>query len=128
MQFPKDWEIPQLSEIAEKVMVGIASAATHAYSDTGIRMLRNLNIKAGWIDGSNIIFVDENYEKQHKNKRLKVGDILTVRTGYAGVSAVVPKEYDGAQCFTSLITRLKKMLLTQNMFVNLSIQNMESVS
>ena len=51
-------------------------------------------------------YVNQDYEKTYRNKRLKQGDILTVRTGYPGVSAVVPKEYEGAQCFTSLITRL----------------------
>ena len=104
---PKDWNPQYLDDIAEKVMVGIASAATHAYSERGIRMLRNLNIKEGYIDDSDILYVNEEYEKQHKNKRLKPGDILTVRTGYPGLSAVVPDKYDNAQCFTSLITRLK---------------------
>ncbi|MBF0658515.1 restriction endonuclease subunit S [Psychrobacter sp. NG25] len=103
---PKGWKSVYLNDISEKIMVGIASAATHAYCDDGIRMLRNLNIKDGWIDDSDILFVNEEYEKQHKNKRLKTGDILTVRTGYPGVSAVVPEKYNNAQCFTSLITRL----------------------
>ncbi|WP_370258774.1 restriction endonuclease subunit S [Marinobacter nauticus] len=103
---PENWGLISLDDISEKVMVGIASAATHAYSDSGIRMLRNLNIKEGWIDDSDILYVNQDYEKTYRNKRLKQGDILTVRTGYPGVSAVVPKEYEGAQCFTSLITRL----------------------
>lgn len=105
---PKDWNPVYLNDIADKIMVGIASAATHAYADNGIRMLRNLNIKEGFIDDSDILFVNEEYELQHKNKRLKAGDILTVRTGYPGLSAVVSKKYDNAQCFTSLITRLKE--------------------
>ena len=103
---PESWRLMKLDDISEKVMVGIASAATHAYSDSGIRMLRNLNIKEGWIDDSDILYVNSGYEKAFRNKRLKQGDILTVRTGYPGVSAVVPMEYEGAQCFTSLITRL----------------------
>lgn len=103
---PNGWNILKLNDIATKVMVGIASAATHAYTDKGVRMLRNLNIKNGWIDHSDILHIDEQYEKQHKNKRLKTGDILTVRTGYPGLSAVVPSVYNNAQCFTSLITRL----------------------
>ena len=107
---PEGWTIPYLDNIATKVMVGIASAATHAYTDSGVRMLRNLNIKEGWIDDSNILHVDEHYEVQHKNKRLKTGDILTVRTGYPGLSAVVGPQYDNAQCFTSLITRLDQNL------------------
>lgn len=106
--FEGDWEEILLEDIASKIMVGIASAATHAYSPSGIRMLRNLNIKDGWIDDSDMLFISEKYEIKHKNKRLKAGDILTVRTGYPGLSAVVPKKYDNAQCFTSLITRLNQ--------------------
>lgn len=105
---PKRWELTNLSNISEKIMVGIASAATHAYCSDGILMLRNLNIKEGWIDGSDILKINAEYERQHKNKRLREGDILTVRTGYPGISAVVQKNHDGAQCFTSLITRLDK--------------------
>ncbi|UMM06994.1 restriction endonuclease subunit S (plasmid) [Vibrio campbellii] len=103
---PNGWDFVKLDDIAIKVMVGIASAATHAYTDSGIRMLRNLNIKDGWIDDSDILHIDNDYEVQHKNKRLKTGDILTVRTGYPGLSAVVPSIYENAQCFTSLVTRL----------------------
>ncbi|WP_394142662.1 restriction endonuclease subunit S [Vibrio chagasii] len=106
--FEGDWEEVKLDGVASKVMVGIASAATHAYTDSGIRMLRNLNIKDGWIDDSDMLYISEEYEVQHKNKRLKAGDILTVRTGYPGLSAVVPSKYDQAQCFTSLITRLNQ--------------------
>lgn len=105
---PKGWQITKLDEIADKVMVGIASAATHAYAESGVRMLRNLNIKDGWVDDSDILYVNEEYELKFKNKRLKTGDILTVRTGYPGLSAVVPSKYEGAQCFTSLITRLDR--------------------
>ena len=54
---PENWGLISLDDISEKVMVGIASAATHAYSDSGIRMLRNLNIKEGWIDDSDILYL-----------------------------------------------------------------------
>ena len=102
---PSDWELVEVQDIADQVMVGIASAATHAYSATGIPMIRNTNIKAGAIETSDILYIDPVYERSHKNKRLRAGDIVTVRTGYPGVSAVVPITLEGAQCFTSLITR-----------------------
>lgn len=111
MSLPKGWEILPLSELADKIMVGIASAATHAYRDSGIPMLRNQNIKEGKIDDSSLLFIDPEYEKTHKNKRLKAGDVITVRTGYPGLSAVVPPKYENAQCFTSLITRPKTDVL-----------------
>ena len=102
---PNNWKRLSLEEISTKIMVGIASSATHAYREDGVILLRNLNIKENHINDSDILYIDQDYEIQHRRKRLKTGDVITVRTGYPGVSAVVTKKFDGAQCFTSLITR-----------------------
>ena len=45
---PNDWEVITLKDIA-KCFVGIASSATHAYSDKGVLLIRNQNIKEGKI-------------------------------------------------------------------------------
>ncbi len=102
---PEEWEVKPLAAIADKIMVGIASAATHAYRDKGVPMFRNQNIKVGFLDDSDLLFVAPEYEVVFKNKRLRGGDLLTVRTGYPGVTAIVPPRYDSAQTFTTLITR-----------------------
>jgi len=101
-----DWPTVKLKSIA-KCSVGIASSATHAYTDKGILLIRNQNIKEGKLDLSDVLYVTEEYEQQHKSKRLREGDIVTVRTGYPGISSVVPKELEGAQSFTTLIIRKK---------------------
>lgn len=108
----KEWRESPLAELAEKIMVGIASAATHAYREAGVPMLRNQNIKEGRIDDTSLLFIDPEYEATHKNKRLRAGDVITVRTGYPGLSAVVTQRHHNAQCFTSLITRPKKDILS----------------
>lgn len=102
---PEEWEVKPLHELAEKIMVGIASAATHAYRDRGVVMFRNQNIKPGHLDDSDIIYIAEDYEETFRNKRLKPGDLLTARTGYPGTTSIVPPQYAGAQSFTTLITR-----------------------
>jgi type I restriction enzyme S subunit len=102
---PEDWEVRPLHTIADKIMVGIASAATHAYRDKGIVLFRNQNIKPGYLDDSDILYITPDYEAAFKNKRLKAGDLLTARTGYPGTTCVVPARYEGAQSFTTLITR-----------------------
>lgn len=114
--YQTEWKVCTLSDVTEKIMVGIASAATHAYCSSGIPMLRNLNIRPGYIDEQDVLQIDSEYELAHRNKRLKTGDVLVVRTGYPGVSAVVPEKYDGAQCFTSLIVRPKKAELSADYF------------
>ena len=102
---PDDWDVRPLASISEKIMVGIASAATHAYRTKGVPLLRNQNIGANCLDDSDVLFVDGDYEKPFRNKRLRTGDLLTARTGYPGTTCVVPKAYEAAQSFTTLITR-----------------------
>jgi restriction endonuclease S subunit len=102
---PVEWPVMRLKAITDKIMVGIASAATHAYRENGVPMFRNQNIKAGRLDDSDLLFVAHEYEITYKNKRLRNGDLLTMRTGYPGVTAIVPPQYDSAQSFTTLITR-----------------------
>jgi len=105
---PSNWDLVALSDIAERIMVGIASAATHAYRARGVVMFRNQNIKPGYLDDSDVLYIAEDYEAAFKNKRLKADDLLTARTGYPGTTSVVPTQYSGAQSFTTLITRPKR--------------------
>ena len=102
---PEDWDVQFLQNLSIKVMVGIASAATHAYRNSGVPMFRNQNIKEGWLDDSDLRFLDPAFDETFQGKRLCGGDLLTARTGYPGTTAVVPPEYTGAQSFTSLIIR-----------------------
>src|SRR6266702_2207354 len=105
---PVDWGVTLLADVAEKIMVGIASAATHAYRSQGIILFRNQNIKANWLDDSDLLYIAPEYEVTFTNKRLRSGDVLTTRTGYPGITAVVPNAFDSAQSFTTLITRPKR--------------------
>ena len=111
---PEDWEVKFLSKLSAKIMVGIASAATHAYRNRGIPLIRNQNIKPNILDDSDIIYISEEYESKFVNKRLKQGDLLTARTGYPGTTCIVPKSFDNAQSFTTLITRLITSFIDAN--------------
>ena len=112
-EVPEAWEVVELSSLA-KCFVGIASSATHAYTDHGVLLIRNQNIKSGKIVLDDILMVDKEYDIQHKSKRLRAGDILTVRTGYPGISAVVPPELENCQSFTTLIVRRFKEIISSD--------------
>lgn len=84
-------------------------------------MFRNQNIKPGYLDDSDLLYIAEEYEETFRNKRLKAGDLLTARTGYPGTTSIVPKQYEGAQSFTTLITRPRSDIVDSEylcMFVN----------
>jgi type I restriction enzyme, S subunit len=104
-EVPAPWGVGSLTRVADRVVVGIAEAATHAYADEGTPILRSTNIRAGQIVGE-ILYVTDEFADGRGSKLIKAGDLVTVRTGNAGVTAVVPSNLDGCQCFTMLITSL----------------------
>jgi type I restriction enzyme S subunit len=113
-RIPYAWDRRSLEEISDRIMVGIASAATHAYRSKGVPLIRNMNIRPGQIDDSDLLFIDEKYEIAYKNKRLQAGDLITMRTGYPGITAIVPSKYNNAQSFTTLIIRPNNQICDSN--------------
>ena len=103
--FTYDWEQRKFKELCDMVTVGIANSATHAYSDSGVVMFRNQNIKPNFLDDTDIIHINSEFEVKYKNKRLKKNDLLVARTGYPGTACVVPEKYENSQTFTTLIAR-----------------------
>src|SRR5690625_3443589 len=108
--FSEDWEQRKLEDIAEKISVGIVTSSSKYFSDSqnGIPFVKNQDIKENRLDTSNLEYISKEFDKKNINKRIQTGDILTARTGYPGLSAVVPSELNGAQTFTTLITRIIK--------------------
>ena len=104
--FTDAWEQRKLKDMCQIITVGIANSATHAYTEKGIVMFRNQNIKENFLDDSDVIHINEEFEKKYLSKRIKKNDLLVARTGYPGTACVVPDKYEGAQTFTTLIARL----------------------
>ena len=104
--FP-EWGEKKLGDISERILVGLATTVTPYYREKGRPMFRNLNIKQGYLDDRDMLFLDDDYADSQKNKAIHFGDILTVHTGNIGWSCLVPEKYEGALSFTTLITTVK---------------------
>ncbi len=113
-RIPKGWEIKELDEVCSAVGVGIASSTTHAYAKEGVPILRNQNIREGEIDNSDLLFITERFAAENKSKAIKTGDVITIRTGYPGVSAVVPERFHDCHTFTTLISRPNSQVIDAN--------------
>ena len=121
--FTDDWEQRKLGELSQKISVGIATSSSKYFSsqDHGVPFIKNQDIKENRINTKNLEYISKEFDNKNKNKRVKQGDIITARTGYPGLSAVVPKELEGAQTFTTLITRpISEMILSEyiSIFIN----------
>jgi type I restriction enzyme S subunit len=111
-RIPEEWNMSSLAECSHRVVVGLASSTTHAYRDVGIPMIRNQNIRKGYFDDRDILYLDANFVALFPNKATQERDVITVRTGAnVGDTAIVPKKYVGSPTFTTLITSTKKDIL-----------------
>ncbi len=109
---PNGWKQTTLNQVSKRVAVGLATSVTDSYRDSGIPIIRNLNIKKGHFDASKMLYLDEKFSAEHPNKRVRAGDVITVHTGSnVGLTCVVPEEYDLAQTFTTLIVTPKENVL-----------------
>ncbi|MFC8866959.1 restriction endonuclease subunit S [Streptomyces sp. NPDC057148] len=106
--FPSSFHIGRLKHAATRIDVGIAEAATHAYATTGSPLIRSMNIRPNRLELDDLLYIEPWFAERNKSKYVRAGDILTVRTGNAGISAVVPQKMDRSQTFTQLITTPKK--------------------
>lgn len=104
-EIPAHWEAKLFRRVTTRIEVGIAEAATHAYTDEGIPIIRSTNVKTHFIELDNILHIQKWFADKNCSKYIYTGDILTVRTGAnAGMTSVVPKELNHSQCFTLLIS------------------------
>ena len=103
-EVPEHWVTSRYKFCTARVIVGIAEAATHAYSDIGTPIIRSTNIKEDGLSTSDLLYLKDEFARRNESKYLYGNDIVTVRTGYPGISAVVPDKLNNSHCFTNLIS------------------------
>ncbi len=107
---PEEWAVRPCSELSERITVGIVIRPTQYYVRHGIPALRSANIREGGITDTDLVFISDASNALLAKSQTRVGDVLTVRTGYPGTSAVVHAEHAGWNCIDILITRPSKEL------------------
>ncbi|MBN7769834.1 MULTISPECIES: restriction endonuclease subunit S [Marinobacter] len=104
-RIPVCWEVRKADDISDAIMVGVVIKPTQYYVDQGVPALRSANVRENGLTMDNLkYFSAESNDRLHKSK-LRKGDLLTVRTGYPGTTAVVTKEFEGCNCIDVVITR-----------------------
>ena len=102
---PVHWNVKKLKHMVPAVTVGIVVTPSKYYVTEGVPCLRSLNIAQGHVERDDLVFISETANLLHRKSRIFEGDIVVVRTGRAGVAAVVPPYLDGANCIDLLIIR-----------------------
>lgn len=107
-EVPAHWEVLKLKHVSPEITVGIVVEPSKYYCETGVPALRSLNVKPGSILLETLVFISEEANEALAKSCLRAGDIVAVRSGQPGTSAVIPEELDGCNCIDLLIIRRPK--------------------
>ena len=102
------WRVTKLKYVAERVTVGIVVRPAELYvddPDDGVPCLRGVNIRRGEVTQDDLRYIGHQGNAANLKSKLLQGDVVVVRTGEAGVAAVVPDWAVGGNCVDLLLVR-----------------------
>jgi len=98
----------QLKDICSEITVGFVGAMTKEYVETGVPLLRSLNIKPYWLNLDDIKYISKKFHQKISKSALREDDVVIVRTGQPGTSCVIPSGYNELNCSDLVIARPDK--------------------
>lgn len=107
---PKEWGVVKMGAVSYLVTNGFVGIATPFYTtqNNGVFYLFGTNVRADRIDYRDMRYVTKTFHEGHKKSKLAPGDMLTVQSGHIGTCAVVPENFQEANCHALIITRFYK--------------------
>lgn len=102
---PESWDLIPLKFSSRNISVGIVQKPSQYYVNDGIPALRSLNVKSNEIVQDELVYISEESNKELKSTQIYAGDLVSVRSGEPGTTAVVPEELDGVNCIDLIIIR-----------------------
>lgn len=104
--FPVDWPVRRLDQIAGGVSVGLVINPSTYISDQGtVPMLLGSQVTANKIDHEAAKRITPQSNAKIPASILRAGDLITVRVGDPGTTAVIADELDGCNCASMMIVR-----------------------
>ena len=94
----RGWPVERLEKLCERITVGYVGPMATEYCEAGVTFLRGQNIKRGFIELSTVLFVSEDFHRRLAKSAIAPGDVVSVRTGKPGTTAVVPPLLKVANC------------------------------
>lgn len=100
----------RLRNVLPRIGVGVVVDPSAYFTESGVPFLRGSDVREGWIDTKSTRFLSPDDNARLPSSRLRSGDIVMVRAGYPGRTAVVPPELDGCNCASMLVLRQSRMV------------------
>lgn len=103
---PEDWEAKRLKSISPRQSVGLVINPSTYFDKSGtVPMLVGSNVSENAIDWESAKRITTASNQSLPASRLYSEDLVMVRVGEPGITAVIPPEYDGCNCASMMIIR-----------------------
>lgn len=103
---PEDWEAKRLKDISPRQSVGLVINPSTYFDKSGtVPMLVGSNVGENRINWESAKRITTASNQNLPASRLYSEDLVMVRVGEPGITAVIPPEYDGCNCASMMIVR-----------------------
>lgn len=99
------WPEVCLESVAEEVTVGFVGPMTSEYRPSGVPFLRSKNIDPFSVNINDLRYISTEFHQRIYKSRLRPGDVVIVRTGDPGRTAVIPEWLKESNCADLVIVR-----------------------
>ncbi|WP_343613228.1 restriction endonuclease subunit S [Novosphingobium sp.] len=100
------WRTSTLASEMASIQVGIVVKPASYYVEVGgVPALRSLNVRPNRLYLGELVKISEHGHRLNRKSALRVGDVVTVRTGEPGKTAVVPHNIGEINCIDVIFSR-----------------------
>jgi type I restriction enzyme, S subunit len=111
---PENWEVKRLKHISPSQSVGLVINPSSYFDNAGsVPMLVGSHVHENGIEWESANRISDFSNNLLPSSRLSAGDLVTVRVGDPGVTAVVPTELDGCNCASMMIVRQHRSFISR---------------
>ncbi|AQZ93649.1 restriction endonuclease subunit S [Halopseudomonas phragmitis] len=104
-EVPAHWVKKRLKNISPFITVGIVVNPSDYVADEGLPFLYGGEVKEGFIEVDKARKISPEHSRKNRKTMLEAGDIVTMRVGYPGLTAVVPPECAGGNCASVMLVK-----------------------
>jgi type I restriction enzyme, S subunit len=107
-EVPEGWIVKRLKHISPKIGVGLVINPSTYTRDDGVYFIFGGDVKEYYFDLSNTRHISVEDSDKLPPSRLNYRDLISVRVGYPGITAVVTEDLEGANCASVIVIRRGK--------------------
>ncbi|MCP8938520.1 restriction endonuclease subunit S [Alsobacter sp. SYSU M60028] len=100
------WRSSTLAAEMATIQVGIVvKPASYYVPSGGVPALRSLNVRPNRLNLSDVVRISDDGHRLNGKSALRPGDVVTVRTGEPGKTAVIPSDFGPLNCIDIIFSR-----------------------